>query len=154
MHGIGSDGKRFGFSSVQDWFESVILSFPAPWVVADLKGKYYGTIIVDARGIPILSVWIASGELSFREKAKFGEWTPERWAEYCADSHWESASSLAICDAIVALRNVDSRWSQHRNELIHTVLASASWEDEIFAEIECGGPDRRMANCPPIGAHS
>src|SRR6266446_1690450 len=100
MHGIDREG-RFGFFSVADWLGSVWDSFPAPWALAPRKGKYYGTVITDARRVPILSVWESVGQTSARELEYYGS-TLEEW-EPC-DTHWESELAVNLALSIIALR--------------------------------------------------
>ena len=147
-HGADSMG-RFGFSSIQDWFASVVLSFPAPWSLRPRTGKYYGTEIQDARGVCVLTVWRMAGGPSVREKARFGAWSPEAWNEYCSDSHWESEGGLAIAEAIVALRNAaeGDDWGD-TTSLTALVLAHGSWDEESKDDIACGGPLRRRLTPP------
>ena len=78
-----------------------------PFRLAPRDGKHYGTEIVDAYNERIITVWCAVGEPSRREKEYFGlsRWTPEAWAEYCSDCHWESERDLEIAEALVALLN-------------------------------------------------
>jgi len=135
-YGCDSNGI-FGFSDVKDWLESVILSFPAPWSIAPLDGKYYGTVIRDGDGRNILSVWEAEGEPSHRQKAWFCNWTPEAWAEYCCDTHWESAICLQLAENICRLRNAEN------DELFELVQWHCRWEEDIWPMISCGGPDKR-----------
>jgi len=142
------DGKSvpWGYSSVRDWFDSVIMSFPAPWKVAPLEGKYYGTTILDARNFEILSFWNSVGEPSRREKEDFTKgWTPEAWAEYCCDSHWESAATLSVAEAVVALRNVSERsWIvAEGGELAQIIFMYGHWETPILKDVQCGGPGKR-----------
>lgn len=154
MFGCDKDG-RFGFADVEDWFLSVVLSFPAPWGVAPRAGKFYGTVVHDARGKDVLSVWSAEGEPSHREKAYFGpDWTPEAWAEYCSDSHWESAGCLAMAERIVYLRNGLGQHSwghdDSKRKLLRLVLFEARWEDAVFKEVACGGPQKRRLTSPSV----
>lgn len=153
-HGaVERNGKmvRFGWSDVEDWFLSVILSFPAPWSVADLNGKYYGTEIRDARSVTIMSVWESEGDPSAREK---GDMTDEEWTEYCCDSHWESELALRVATAIVDVRNHlagDGAAGRLRAEeaekgLVRAVLQYCRWDEAVEAEIRCGGPERRLTN--------
>lgn len=150
-YGFGRDdsGKatRFGFTSVSDWLDSVILSFPAPWKVRDCAGKHYGTEIEDARGLCVLSVWFAFGEPSARQK---GNMTDEQWSEYCCDSHWESADQLRVAETIVSLRNYLSDSSSRYGDderaapmLRNLIMEHGDWNEDIDDEIKCGGPDRR-----------
>ena len=141
-------GVPWGFTSVRDWLESVILSFPAPWSLAPLVGKYYGTEILDARGVTILSFWESEGEPSHRQKAALGEpWTPEAWNDYICDNHWESAKSLEVAETAIQLRNKLTKRSYYQNDsinlLITIVISLGHWPDEVYAEVQCGGPDRR-----------
>lgn len=128
---------------MKNWFSSVIDSFPKPWSILPRASKYYGTVIQDARGLPILSFWeYDDGEPSQREKEYFGDWTPESWEEYCSDSHWESAAALALAEKVVFLRN-DSRDFDMPEDLILAILQHGRWKEDIWAEIVCGGPGRR-----------
>lgn len=143
----------FGFFSVQDWLNSVILSFPCPWKLAQRKGKYYGTIILDGRDIPIIGVWTATGEPSKREKEYWGDWTPEGWAEYCCDSHWECANDLQTANEIVRLRNQmgeDQRFIPERSiQSLADLVIGQMWEKEVFRDLVCGGPLRRRTKPGP-----
>lgn len=80
-----------------------------PWKVAPLTGKYYGTHILDADGDEVAEFWDHSydhpSHPSVREKAAFGDWTEEAWADYCCDSHWESERDYARALAIVEAMN-------------------------------------------------
>lgn len=140
---IKGQSARFGFADFQDWLDSVILSFPAPWRVGDLDGKYYGTEIMDASGAPVLSVWIAEGAPSVRERRGMSN---EEWAEYCCDSHWESELAFSTAQAIVAARNNISA-SDLCGDVSHNILRSlvgfCRWDSGVFDLIRCGGPERR-----------
>jgi len=144
---INGKPSRFGFSSVRDWFGSVVLSFPAPWALKPREGKFYGTEIEDARGVCILRVWLMAGGPSHREKARFGEWSEDAWADYCCDSHWESVGSLALAESIVALRNEFARneWADEsiNHHLVDLILKHGSWDEDCWNEIACGGPNKR-----------
>lgn len=151
--GTDDEGK-FGFGSVQDWFLSVLTSFPSPWSIKPLAGKYYGTVLSDARGRSVLSVWAAEGDPSHREKERFGkDWTPEKWAEYCCDTHWESAYCLAMAERIVYLRHrLDTYIDEDQErELLNRVLFEARWDDEVWEEVSCGGPQKRRLTSPSTG---
>jgi hypothetical protein len=78
-----------------------------PWTVAPLEGKYYGTQILDATGDVVAEFWDHSVESapSEREKASFGDWTEDAWAEHCCDSHWESERDYLRAKAIVDAMN-------------------------------------------------
>ena len=65
-------------------------SIVLPVSLAPRQGKHYGTEIIDATGALVITLWTAEGEPSEREKAYWGDWTPEGWREGCCDSHWES----------------------------------------------------------------
>lgn len=113
--------------------------FPAPWVVAPLVGKYYGTVILDAEAKPVLSLWdeglAADGGLapSRRELENFE--SLEEWREYCSDSHWESEVTLARSEAIAAARNggwPDEIWS------LLLLLLHAEWHPRAFELVRCG----------------
>jgi hypothetical protein len=144
------DGKSisFGFNSVGDWFDSVLESFPAPWLIGD--DTHYGTEIFDARGHKVLSVWMAWGNPSPRQR---GDMTDAEWSEYCCDSHWESETQWHIANAIVTTRNyLDAHkrngWygdNDDQRELLRSlVMTHGRWEEDVDAEISCGGPDKRM----------
>jgi hypothetical protein len=75
-------------------------------VLEDLNGKYYGTHVLDADGREIIEFWTATGEPSEREKASFGEWTPEAWADYCCDSHWECEADYRAALEFIALAEI------------------------------------------------
>lgn len=144
--GCGNDNTRWGFADVLDWLESVILSFPAPWAVAELDGKYYGTIVKDARGVPILSFWMTEGQKpSVREK---GDMTDAEWSEYCCDSHWESAAALVMAEKVVSLRNIIAimQYGYDSKPLISMIIEHGRWEEDVDDEIKCGGPDRRQTS--------
>ena len=139
MAGYGVDDKgQFGFGSVQDWVTAVLESYPAPWKVMDLDGKYYGTRIADARGIPILSVWKSEGRPSDRQRQ---DMTDAEWAEYCTDVHWESAWALALAERIVDQRAAS--WWHRGGEFALTVVEHAEWAPGLWEELLCGGPERR-----------
>lgn len=77
-----------------------------PVHLAPRKGKYYGTKIFDATDREIASIWTAKGEPSEREKQYFGcDWTPEAWADYVGDSHWECARDYEVASKLVTLIN-------------------------------------------------
>lgn len=160
---ISDKHVRFGFFSAQDWLNSVVQSFPAPWSIAELKGKYYGTIIEDAEGTKILSVWKSAGAPSARQ---FEGFTKEEWEDYCCDSHWESQQTYAICEAIVAKRNyiTATRWTDadDERELSELVIRYGHWEESVWDKIQCGGRERRIISAPKeiepttidaVGAH-
>lgn len=140
---LGSDEmEKFGFASILDWFESVLDSFPAPWKMEPLNGKYYGTVISDARDIKILSFW-ESGPPSQREKDKCnGSWSEESLAEYNCDWHYESELAFAYASMLIANRNARYAWWDSR-DLLKEIFVRARWEESIWSDIVCGGPDRR-----------
>lgn len=78
-----------------------------PWKLAPLDGKYYGTIILDRDGEEVATFWdhTDAAHPSVREKASFGDWTEEKWAEYVCDSHWESERDYVRALAIVEAMN-------------------------------------------------
>jgi hypothetical protein len=143
------DGKhiRFGYSSIEDWLDSVFQSFPSPWKVRDLDGKYYGTEIEDARGRVIISLWYATGAPSARQK---GDMNDEEWGEYCCDTHWESEIALRLSETVVNLRNLldgDRLYSEERDvRLLRYLLTElCQWDTDIFEEVRSGGgPDKRI----------
>jgi hypothetical protein len=80
-----------------------LLAFPLS--VAERKGKYYGTDVIDATGHTVATFWHADGEPSAREKALFGDWTPQRWREYVSDAHWESDVAYRAAEELASLLN-------------------------------------------------
>jgi hypothetical protein len=77
-----------------------------PVSLSPRHGKYYGTEIVDANGDEVMRIWTVAGEPSSREKAHFGEdYTPEAWADYCSDSHWECEADLKRAEWVVSALN-------------------------------------------------
>lgn len=145
---------QFGFSSVADWFDSIVMSFPAPWSLSD--DTHYGTVIVDARGRKLFSVWLAFGEPSARQRDGMSD---DEWAEYCTDSHWESETQWHLTNAIVAARNAIGGHAWKTDDraldlLRHLIMQHARWDEAINAEIVCGGPDRRMTDDDPALAGS
>jgi hypothetical protein len=157
MRGILQGGISFGFSSVSDWFDSIILSFPAPWIIGE--STHYGTEIFDARGTKVLSVWMAWGSPSDRQR---GSMSDAEWIEYCCDSHWESETQWHIANAIVTTRNYlqvhkdRGFYSDSDNEqfniLRNLVMSYSRWE-AVDAEIACGGPERRMTSTEAEKVH-
>lgn len=144
VENIKGEITPFGFFSVKDWLESVILSFPAPWSIAPLHGKYYGTLILDARSVKILKFWDSNGDPSEREKAEWKHWTLEEWNAEVCDSHWESAATLERCRAVVALRNACAgRLFTTPDELLAVIVSEGCWDEAVWPEIACGGPKRR-----------
>lgn len=137
---------KFGFFSVKDWLESVLVSFPTPWLVRPRKGKYYGTVIEDARGIAILSFW-ECGEMdmpSTREKENFGEWDEESWQGYLCDSHWESETSLSMANMAVEWANFTTvQGDKSDSPAMAMIVENARWAEDCWKEILCGGPSRR-----------
>ncbi len=145
----GTDqGISWGFSSVIDWLHSVILSFPAPWSLAPLEGKYYGTEILDGRGVLILSFWDVTGDPSRREKDQYGaNWSHEEWTANLCDCHWESELSLSVAEYVIATRNSmrhDIWWPEYK-DLATIIVSIGRWHDDVFKELVCGGPNRRLA---------
>lgn len=86
-----------------------ILACARHYAVAPLNGKYYGTEICDEEGRGLFVVWglgHPDGEPSARTIQQFGSgYSPEVWAEYCTDSHWESRDDLALAESLVLLLN-------------------------------------------------
>lgn len=142
---LNGEFRPFGFYSIPDWLNSIFESFPAPWKVAELRGKHYGTKILDATGKCILAVWNPTGEPSLRE---LDGMVPKDWHECCSDGHWESESALARAESIVACRNSLDKYGvggQHRDRLRSLMLdESCRWDESIISEIRCGGPERRL----------
>lgn len=142
---VKGSAQPFGYWSVSDWIESVIRSFPKPFSVAPLKGKYYGTTVLDAAGTPVLSFWMNDGSYpSQREKDKFSGWTPERWSDYCCDSHWESALSLGVARCVV--EHLNSTKDQMDDVILMYIVNNARWCEEVFSIVRDGGvrENRRM----------
>jgi hypothetical protein len=139
---VGPNGPiPFGFSSMLDWMDSIILSFPAPWTISDRT--HYGTEIFDSRSKHVLSVQLVFGAPSERQRRGM---TDEEWAEYSCDSHWESEAQWHLANAVVSARN--SVKSLHDSEyqlnvLRGLILGHCSWADDVIAEIHCGGPEKR-----------
>jgi hypothetical protein len=153
-HGIftnnNGESVEFGFSSITDWFDSVINSFAAPWIIGD--NTHYGTEIFDARAIKVLSVWMAWGDPSDRQRDSM---TDSEWLEYCCDSHWESQTQWHIANAIVSTRNyLDANkrrgWygddERQREILRNLIMTYGRWAESVNSEIACGGPNRRMTS--------
>lgn len=144
------ESVEFGFSSVSDWFDSIIESFPAPWIIGD--DTHYGTQIFDSRAILVLTVWMAWGDPSDRQR---GSMTNSEWLEYCCDSHWESQTQWYIANAITSTRNyLDAHkrrgWhgddERQREILRNLVMGYGPWEESVSREVACGGPLRRMTS--------
>lgn len=149
------DGKSvpFGFFSVEDWFNSIIMSFPAPWVIG--PDTHYGAEIYDARGKHLFDVWLPFGKPSARQR---GDMSDEQWSDYAngAASHWESETQWHIVNAIVAARGVvehvhhASLFDDTAMALLRSlIMLHARWNEDINAEIICGGPDRRITDDDP-----
>lgn len=142
VRNIGREFERVGYSSCLDWLESVVLSFPAPWSIG--PDTHYGTEILDSTGRIILSLWIVIGKPSKRER---GTMTDEEWSEYCCDSHWECETQWHLANAIIAMRNAleGSDWDKSENVacLTRLVIHLCRWSDQLFDEINCGGPQKR-----------
>lgn len=139
-YGIGRSG-RFGIWDVKDWVRATLESFPAPWSLSPREGKHYGTVICDYNGRELLSIWnTASGKPSRREIEYFGEeYSEAAWAEYCSDSHWESAEDLEAAERIVAARQA----GELPDEEIMWIVKNCQWMDQAWPYILCGGPDKR-----------
>lgn len=135
----------WGFSSVKDWLESVILSFPAPWTIG--TDTHYGTEIFDARQKRILSFWKTEGQEP--SKRELGGDSLEEWNENCCNNHWESQFSLDCAETVMALRNRLVGVSTYENadlkDLVTIIVSEGCWSDDVAGELECGGPDRRLA---------
>lgn len=128
--------------TIADWLAEILKTFPTPWIIKPRDGKYYGTIMQDARGKDILSIWINEDQQpSWREKNYFGQWTPERWNDAVCDSHWESELSLKIAEEIITLRNENN---EHMDEDIVNylipIILRCRWEQDVWNEVDCGGP--------------
>ena len=153
MSGIYGTDKlgRFGFASVQDWLNSVILSFPPPWSIPDLSGKYYGTEIADGDGAVILSVHVPENpEPSRRELAEVSDMDEDERRDYFCDCHHETVTALALAEVIVDGRNkiaddpVAASGDVWRRLTRHiTENESVSWDGAVFEAVQCGGRLRR-----------
>ena len=70
---------------------------PRPWSLAPLKGKFYGTSIMDAHGNTVCEVWLCAGPPSPREDID---------PAVVSDSHYESMATYEtatlICDLVNA----------------------------------------------------
>jgi hypothetical protein len=145
-------GSRFGFASFSDWLDSIVLSFPAPWSVRPLNGKYYGTKIADARGVEIFSFWDAGSEPSARQ---LGTMSEEEWRKHRCDSHWESQSSLDMAEEAVAIRNQYFEGLAYEvppAALVFTLLRHARLENQAANELSHGtAPGRRMTYDERLG---
>jgi hypothetical protein len=153
--GMEVDGKTvmFGFSSIEDWFDSVILSFPAPWIIGD--DTHYGSEIFDGRGHHIFSIWLPFGNPSARQ---LGDMTLTEWADYISDQHWESEAQWHLANAIIAARNylADHERLKYfgdtdsiRKILRDLMMDHCKWSDDAQTEVACGGPDRRKTSQDP-----
>lgn len=78
---------------------------PFPWKLEPRIGKYYGTRILDNDDVEVIVYWTATGEPSRREKEYFGNWTEEKWNDYCSDTHWECEADLNRAEKLVAFAN-------------------------------------------------
>lgn len=140
--GYNGGGIAWGFRSIEDWVQSQFLAFPAPWSVAPLEGKYYGTGILDARGAEILTLWLTYGESSSREDEKDEHY----------DTHWESEVALKTAELIVLLRNqINADEEDRLTRLLSSILISVG-EFNLSAVEELrngGGPARRPIESDP-----
>lgn len=141
--GMDNNG-RFGLADVKDYLRAVLCEseFPAPWDLTPRKtiGSYHGTEIRDALGRTILSIWRnPEGAVpSRREKEYFGpDWTPEAWADYCCDSHWESEESLCIAELIVSERNAEGSMGVS-DQALGLLWESGRFDDDIFSILREG----------------
>ena len=81
-----------------------------PWSLAPLKGKYYGTSIIDSLGNQVLKLWDHRNNCkpSLREIERFGtEFNEQAWAEYCCDSHYESTGDFELASILAEIANQD-----------------------------------------------
>lgn len=90
-------------SEIKDLLRTMFGRYPRPWRIDERDRKYYGTRVLDADGTEVMNFWTAEGEPSEREKRRFGSWTPEAWAEYCCDSHWECEADHQAALALIRL---------------------------------------------------
>lgn len=79
--------------------------FTPPFSLEPLRGKHYGTRVLDAEGTEVTKIWTAEGEPSVREKAAFTNWTPERWNDVVMDGHWECAADYEMAVAFIESAN-------------------------------------------------
>jgi hypothetical protein len=131
------DRGRWGFSSVKDWFGAVLESFPAPWSIDPLAGKYYGTVIRDGRGVAVLKFWDSQGPASERQ---IGDMDEVELAEFTTDCHWESAVTISLCREVVCLRNEPGHYPDRLREL---VFEFGMWHESVLPDLRCGGPNKR-----------
>ena len=145
---MGEKDVTFGFFGFSDWLKSVACSFPAPWKIHTLGGKYYGTQIEDARGVKVFSVWLSFGEPSARQR---GDMTDEEWREYCCDSHWESRAALAVSDALCACRNAldDKYGDDEQLKLFIALLSFGEWSEDVWECVRARGPEQRALPSDP-----
>lgn len=72
---------------------------PRPWSIAPLKGKYYGTDVIDANGDDVCRIWVMGDYTpSPRELEQLGGIDP---VDYFCDTHFESMASYSIASLIV-----------------------------------------------------
>lgn len=81
---------------------------PAPWRLAPLEFKYYGTVIRDANDQGIARLWNHHPKYSGPSERET-EIHPDD-PEYFCDSHHESAEDYARALRIIAIVNAGAKW--------------------------------------------
>lgn len=141
---VGDKIIAYGYSNFQDWIISVLESFPPPWALLPLDGKYYGTLVEDARGICVLSVWdTRQGFPSDRELAD-REGTLKEWEDENCDEHWESEYALSLARRLIAARNGQES-EEDFQDLVPLILTNTRFEEAIWKELQAGGGPLRRA---------
>ena len=92
---------------------ALLEAHPAPWVIAPLKGKYYGTKVIDSAGNEVFSMGqhCHSGELaepSIRQLEQWPRYTTETRDDHICDLHWECAGDFNACEELIELVNTFS----------------------------------------------
>ncbi len=84
-----------------------------PWELAPREGKHYGTKILDRDGNVTMTIWTSGQELgcevgeapSLREQARYTNYTPEWWARYSYDTHYECQRDFERAVALIQIVN-------------------------------------------------
>lgn len=75
-----------------------------PWSVAPLRGKYYGTVIVDSAGVEVMSITRSNHDIPVIPSER-----ESQVRENICDSHWESQEALDAARRICELVNGQSQ---------------------------------------------